>query len=229
MDSAIAHAAVAIINVPRREITTILDSTRSFALSNVQDIYVNSSINSVHVTVHDGSEIIVSFDAPDDDNHIRIAYELNDGILTIIDYRRGAASTRTRLQAGTLNIAIPQTQSFAVDSLDINVANARITIDGQGSALAENITLNAGNGRIQLADFRVSTITARSGNGAITAEYLNVDYDATVSTANGNVTMENSVILGHLSIRLARGNITLNNVDTGTNTLRTIVGRIRNN
>lgn len=206
----------------------VLGGVRNFALSSVREISVNQSINSVNVTVHSGSNIIVSFDAPDN-NHIRAAYTLDDGRLTIVDYWRDAASTRSRLHSGTLNISIPHTASSDLNFLNINVASARIDINGQSSFLADDVVLRTANGRISITDLNASNITAATANGAITAKDLVVDEDVVMSTANGNVAVYDSVISGHLSIRLVRGNITLNNVDADTNTLRTIVGRVRTN
>jgi len=213
----------------RRDIRDILDGPRSFAASSVREIFVSHSINTVNVFTHDSNDIRVVFAEPATGNFIRVAYEFNNGRLTIIDYWRDAAATRTRLRSGTLNIYMPRNANSTVNTFNINVAHGNIDINGQNNLIADRLVLNVANGRINMTGFRANRIIATTANGRVVVENVTTTGDFTIQTANGNVDISNSTVSGRLTVRTGRGNITLTNVDTHNPILRTFFGRVRNN
>jgi len=210
--------------VSRRD---VLNSPRSFVASSVREIYVSHSINTVNVFTHDSNDIRVVFAEPATGNFIRAAYEFNNGRLTIIDYWRDAAATRTRLRSGTLNIFMPRNANSTVNTFNINVAHGNIGITGQNNLIADRLILNVANGRIDLAGFRANRIIATTANGRVVAENITTTGDFNIQTANGNVDISDSTVSGRLTVRTGRGNITLTNVDTRNPSLLTFFGRIR--
>jgi hypothetical protein len=193
-------------------------------VSGAANVWINSTKASVVTTNTDlyGTELAVFNNTAGGSRVLSIVSGSNNVTFNTNNY---TINTTNTLQANVGNVAINASNTTIGNStvFGVRVTNdtttTSVTIAGNASTIASNLTVSAANADIRNVTFNAAnTIFGGSGNVAITSTTANISSNVVASGANITFTSASTVnLLGNVFFTSDVQNIVVSNTDIGAN------------